>query len=73
MIPDRVAGHTGRRLDRHDALASGPSRLRADPGDGHRLRGALRARRLRGLQDAYRMSQGEEYRYPFVADLVEGR
>ena len=22
---------------------------------------------------AYRVSQGEEYRYPFVADLVEGR
>jgi uncharacterized Tic20 family protein len=22
---------------------------------------------------AYRVSQGEDYRYPFVADLVEGR
>ena len=68
-----MAGNTRRGLDRYGDLAGRLDRFPLGPGYGGSVGGAFRARRLRGLQDAYRMSQGEEYRNPLVADLVEGR
>jgi uncharacterized protein len=64
-----VAGHTGRRLDRHDALANVLVGFVLIPV----MAIVSVVPFVHAGYAAYRVSQGEEYRYPFVADLVEGR
>ena len=64
-----MAGHTGRRLDRHDALASVLVGFVLIPA----MAIVSVVPFVHAGYAAYRVSQGEEYRNPFVADLVEGR
>ena len=64
-----MAGHTGRRLDRHDALASVLVGFVLIPV----MAIVSVVPFVHAGYAAYRVSKGEEYRYPFVADLVEGR
>ncbi len=63
-----IAVHCPAAIAAAQEAAASPYRVCLYPSDGHSFGGALRAR---AGYAAYKVSKGEEYRYPFIADLVE--